>query len=292
MREDLQKLLEISVKLSIDAGRTILRIYEGDFSVQRKSDDSPLTLADINSHRIISEGLSISGIPLLSEEGKGIPYEMRKGWEYLWLVDPLDGTKEFINKNGEFTVNIALIHNSRPILGVIYAPAQRLLYYALKGKGAFKVLLHDEENITDIISHSIKLPLYEHNNHSSIRIIASRSHLSTETKQYINKLQDKYRDVSYLSAGSSLKFCLIAEGKADIYPRFGPTMEWDTAAGEIIVQEAGGEVFDAETGKPLKYNKESLNNLYFIVRGARFKKVDKENLNEKPQCYMASKAYK
>lgn len=266
----LRECLELSIKLSIEAGRAILRVYQGDFSIDRKSDDSPLTLADITSHKIISEGLSSTGIPLLSEEGKDIPYEIRRRWDFFWLIDPLDGTKEFIKRNGEFTVNISLIQGSRPVLGVIYAPVTGLLYFALKGKGAFKASINNS-NVEAAIAHSQRLPLNCRDKSSSLRIIASRSHLSAETEAYINELKGRYRDISFLSAGSSLKFCLIAEGKADIYPRFAPTMEWDTAAGEIIVEEAGGEVLDAETGQPLKYNKKNLNNPYFIAKGLNFK---------------------
>lgn len=266
----LRKLLELSIGLSIEAGREILRIYEGDFSIEKKSDSSPLTLADIKSHRIISDGLSSTGIPLLSEEGKDIPYEIRRRWDFFWLIDPLDGTKEFIKRNGEFTVNISLIQGSRPVLGVIYAPVTGLLYFALKGKGAFMASINNS-NVEAIIAHARRLPLNSRDKSSSLRIIASRSHLSAETGAYINKLKDRYRDISFISAGSSLKFCLVAEGKADIYPRFSPTMEWDTAAGQTIVEEAGGEVLDAETGQPLKYNKETLNNPYFVVKGASLK---------------------
>lgn len=261
----LRECLELSIKLSIDAGRAILRVYQGDFSIDRKSDDSPLTLADITSHKIISEGLSSTGIPLLSEEGKDIPYEVRKKWGFFWLIDPLDGTKEFIKRNGEFTVNISLIHHSKPVLGVIYAPVIGLLYYGLKGEGAFKSSINDPVSIKTIISESQRLPLYSGDMASSLRIVASRSHLSAETEAYINKLKGRYRDISFLSAGSSLKFCLIAEGKADIYPRFSPTMEWDTAAGQIIVEESGGDVLDVEKGKALDYNKGDLKNPHFIA---------------------------
>lgn len=261
----LRELLKLSIRLSLEAGKEILRIYEGENSVDKKSDDSPLTLADISSHRIISDGLSSTDIPLLSEEGKDISYEVRRNWQYFWLIDPLDGTKEFIKRNGEFTVNIALIHASRPVLGIIYAPVMRLLYYALKGEGAYKTLVGEDGNLDKIISGAQRLPLYSRDILSR-RIVASRSHMSAETEAYIIKLKDKFKEVSFLSAGSSLKFCLIAEGSADIYPRFGPTMEWDTAAGQIIVEEAGGTVLEVETGQPLVYNKRDLKNPYFIVR--------------------------
>lgn len=261
----LTEFLRLSIKLSLEAGREILRVYEEEFTVNRKSDDSPLTIADISSHEIISAGLAVTGIPVLSEEGKDIPYEIRSKWEYLWLVDPLDGTKEFLKRNGEFTVNIALIADKKPVLGVIHAPAKKVIYYAIKGSGAYRSLINNKSRI-ETIPESQRLPINIKDNLSTLRIVASRSHLSSETEAYIKGLKENYKDISFFSAGSSLKFCLIAEGKADIYPRFSPTMEWDTAAGQIIVEEAGGEVLDAGTGRPLVYNKENLINPYFVVR--------------------------
>jgi 3'(2'), 5'-bisphosphate nucleotidase len=276
-QEQFQNLLELSIKLSIDAGREILRIYEGEFTFNKKSDNSPITLADMNSHRIISEGLSATGIPILSEEGKDIPYRTRKAWNFFWLVDPLDGTKEFIKKNGEFTVNIALINRTRPVLGVIYAPATGLLYYTSLDRGAYKTTVECLDDIRGILSKAQRLPLPCMEDGQSLRIVASRSHMSPETEAYITRLKNKHREITYLSAGSSLKFCLIAEGKADLYPRLSPTMEWDTAAGQIIVEEAGGWVLDAMRLEPLLYNKADLRNPCFVA--GRMKSVQNNFLD-------------
>ena len=269
----MENFLELALRVSLEAGKEVLKIYNSDFSVDWKEDKSPLTLADKKSHQIIWEGLSITGIPLLSEEGRDIPYEERSGWDYLWLVDPLDGTKEFINRNGEFTINISLIHKSRPVLGVIYAPVKGLLYYALKDKGAYRVFVEEDDSIKGIFSKADKLPLNKRDGLTAVRVVASKSHTSPETQAYIDKLRGIYKDIFFNSAGSSLKFCLVAEGEADIYPRLGPTMEWDTAAGDIIVEEAGGRVIDIESGKPLMYNKKVLKNPYFVVIGRRIKSL-------------------
>jgi 3'(2'), 5'-bisphosphate nucleotidase len=256
------------------AGEAILEVYNSDFNVEQKVDKSPLTLADKRSHEIIFHHLNSFTshlIPILSEEGKEIPYEERKNWEHFWLVDPLDGTKEFIKRNGEFTVNIALILKSRPVLGVIYIPVKGLFYFGAEGLGAFKleksVLVRGKEGemkLNELVKGSYRLPL---NNHKSkFTVIGSRSHMTKETEEYINKLKEKHGEIEIISAGSSLKFCLIAEGKAEIYPRFAPTMEWDTAAGQVIVEQAGGDVLTAKEGEVLKYNKEELRNPWFIVR--------------------------
>jgi len=241
-------------KIAMEAGRAIMEVYETAFTVDYKEDRSPLTLADRRSNEIIAEGLSkISSYPILSEETKQAPYSERKNWKTFWLVDPLDGTKEFIKRNGEFTVNIALIENSEPVLGVIYVPATKQLYYAEKGKGSFH--------------QGTKLPCITRGKDEFV-IVASRSHLSPETEAYIEelKIQHPTPGISFLSSGSSLKFCLVAEGKADVYPRFAPTMEWDTGAGHIIASESGKQVLNWETKKPLIYNKENLLNPWFIVK--------------------------
>lgn len=272
-----------------EAGDAILEVYNSNFSVEKKEDNSPLTVADKRSHEIIAKHISqlasqqacITG-HILSEEGKDIPYEERKNWEYFWLIDPLDGTKEFIKKNGEFTVNIALIHNGKPVLGVIYAPVLKVFYFAAEGIGAYKLLnkndvisetkldIKNEESVEVLKRISQRLPLDERpttasNSFSTITIVASRSHLSKETEDYINSLRQKHREIELISVGSSLKFCLIAEGKADIYPRFAPTMEWDTAAGQAIIEELKGKVIDFGAGIPLKYNKENLVNPWFVA---------------------------
>lgn len=247
------------VALAKKAGEAIMVIYQKDFEIEFKADQSPLTEADKAAHKIIEAGLkdldktNNTAIPLMSEEGKNIPYEDRKDWEYYWLVDPVDGTKEFIKKNGEFTVNIALIHNGVPVLGVVYAPALDEMYWSKKGEGAFK-----DEN---------PLPLKTEQQRETYKIVASRSHMSDETKAYIEAIKtDKEKEL--VSIGSSLKICLVAEGEADIYPRLGPTMEWDTAAAHAIVLQAGMEMRVYENGKvanQLAYNKPNLLNPFFVT---------------------------
>ncbi|MGG3739454.1 3'(2'),5'-bisphosphate nucleotidase CysQ [Aeribacillus pallidus] len=265
----LHQLLQIAVQ----AGKEILTIYEKDFEVEWKEDQSPLTIADKKSHETISKGLATfyPEIPILSEEGgKSIPYETRKEWNYLWLVDPLDGTKEFIKKNGEFTVNIALIEEGLPVIGVIYAPVLDIAYFAKKGVGSFKleqVSTFSLTNNDELINKSVKLPLDIEKD--KVYVVASRSHLSPETEEYINQIKELHGDIDITSAGSSLKLCLVAEGKADVYPRFAPTMEWDTAAGQAIVEQAGGTVMTPE-GKEFTYNKEDLINSWFIVKNVQF----------------------
>ncbi len=250
----MKELLELAIKLSIEAGKEVLSIYREDFAISKKSDNSPLTIADITSHRILMHGLSKTGIPVLSEEGKDIPYEVRRNWPQFWLVDPLDGTKEFINRNGEFTINIALIEGRRPVLGVVYAPAKDILYYSLKREGAWKKQGSEVK----------RLILNREAQSNRIRVVASRSHHSKEVEDFILKLKEKYSEIEFYQAGSSLKFCLVAEGSADIYPRFTPTMEWDTAAGQAIVEEAGGAVL-ALDGSTFLYNKMELKNSGFIA---------------------------
>ncbi len=242
------------VEISKEAGRAILDIYHSDFAVEEKGDKTPLTEADRRSHDIIHGILKEKyPFPVLSEEGKDVLYSERKDWEYFWLVDPLDGTKEFIKKNGEFTVNISLIHEDRPIIGVIYVPAADILYHAAEGRGSYKIESGKEDS----------LPLKVQND--CLTVVGSRSHKTKENEEYLQALRGKYGDFTVISAGSSLKFCLIAEGRADIYPRAGHTMEWDTAAGQIIVEESGGSVLEIHSAKPLKYNKPILRNAYFIA---------------------------
>ncbi|MDD3598419.1 3'(2'),5'-bisphosphate nucleotidase CysQ [Sulfuricurvum sp.] len=236
------------------AGGVIMEIYTKDFLIEYKEDESPLTEADRKANDVIVDGLENLSVrlPILSEEGKTIPYEERSGWEYFWMVDPLDGTKEFIKKNDEFTVNIALIHKNSPVLGVVYAPALGEMYWAKQGKGAYK--------------DAQRLPLYcnEHPE-QSLRIVASKSHLSPETQEYIDALAQKTESIECVSRGSSLKLCMVAEGSADIYPRLAPTMEWDTAAADAIVRESGKTSCDYSCAQMLVYNKENLLNPWFIV---------------------------
>ncbi|MBA2406445.1 MAG: 3'(2'),5'-bisphosphate nucleotidase CysQ [Chitinophagales bacterium] len=255
---DIEEIIEIAV----DAGKEIMVVYDQDFTVELKGDNSPLTLADQKSNNIIVASLKelYPDIPVISEETKLIPYEDRKNWKMYWLVDPLDGTKEFIKKNGEFTVNIALMSHDRPILGVVYAPAQKLIWYGIKGEGSFKMN-----------GDGTKIPLKKGENWrhlQKVNVVASRSHLNDDTLEFVEDLKKEGREVEFVSSGSSLKFCLVAEGKADVYPRFGPTMEWDTAAGQAVIELAGGRVLNWETNKRLEYNKENLLNPYFIAEFA------------------------
>lgn len=261
---DLTKLL----KISLDAGKEILDVYAQDFDVETKADDSPLTIADQRAHHVIENGLkdSHADIPVLSEEGAEIPYEDRKDWDRFWLVDPLDGTKEFVKKNDEFTVNIALIDGNYPELGVIYAPVLDIFYYGKQGLGAFKLEQASEAVITseaDLVEKSVRLPKDKDSN--SVNVVASRSHMSDDTQAFIDQLKEKHSQVDVVSAGSSLKFCLVAEGKADYYPRYAPTMEWDTGAGQAIIEAAGGKVTRHEDNERFYYNRENLRNGWFLV---------------------------
>ena len=242
------------VTIAKEAGNAIMQVYNQDFEVEYKQDSSPLTLADKKANDIIEDGLNqlSASFPILSEEGREIPYEDRKHWEYFWLVDPLDGTKEFVKKNGEFTVNIALIYKDTPVLGVVYAPALDICYWAKQGKGAFK--------------DGKKLPFKIAGQRNTYKIVASRSHMSDETQVFIDNIKtDKEKEL--ISIGSSLKICLVAEGEADIYPRLGPTMEWDTGAAHAVVSESGRNLMKYKDGKYSKheYNKEELLNQWFVV---------------------------
>ncbi len=247
------------VDLAKQAGKAIMEVYHKDFDVEFKADQSPLTRADKAAHIVIERGLLAldqqngTKIPILSEEGVNIPYDIRKKWTYFWLVDPLDGTKEFVKKNGEFTVNIALIYKNRPVLGVVYAPALNITYWAKINEGAYK--------------DGYKLPLKTAKQREKFKIVASRSHLSDETKQFINAI-DSPKEKELVSIGSSLKICLVAEGEADIYPRLGPTMEWDTGAAHAIVNEAGMQLQKYKNGAYSEhlYNKENLLNGWFVVQ--------------------------
>ncbi|SEA77140.1 3'(2'), 5'-bisphosphate nucleotidase [Thalassobacillus cyri] len=253
------------IQAAIEAGKEIMKIYNTDFDVEYKEDESPLTIADKQSHEIIKMHLMDydPSIPILSEEGSHLPYEERKQWDQFWLVDPIDGTKEFIKKNGEFTVNIALIRNGKPVLGVIYAPALDDLYVADEEKGAYKIPAVLEAGNTDSMN-AIPLPLVD-KQEKTASVVASRSHMSEETQQFIESLKSNYESVATVSAGSSLKLCLVAEGKADYYPRYAPTMEWDTGAGQAIVELSGGKVEVANEDRPLRYNKENLRNPWFLA---------------------------
>ncbi len=260
-----QALLKIAIEAALQAAKKIVEIYQSDdFDVQLKSDDSPLTKADIASHNIIESLLKETQIPILSEEGKDIPFEVRKKWSQLWIVDPIDGTKEFIKRNGEFTINIALVENQRPTLGVIYAPILNDLYFSLDGMGAYKVKVDLENYFVDsLIENRIQLPIKRQED--TYTIVASRSHLSTETEDFIEEMKSKHGEIQMISKGSSLKLCMVAEGLADCYPRFAPTMEWDTAAGQAICSASGFKLIDWHSKSVLKYNRPNLRNDWFIV---------------------------
>ncbi len=258
------EILLAAIDAALVAGDAIADVYALDFTVDFKDDHSPLTTADIRAHQIISEKLA-QLYPILSEEGNTVPYTVRSGWARFWMVDPLDGTKEFIKKNGEFTINIALIENGIPVLGVVYAPILERLYFAAEGAGAFRC----EENLA-VRSDLHKLmasakSLGDDSLPSNYTIVASRSHLNAETQAFIHARRKQMGEVELISKGSSLKLCLVAEGSAHIYPRLAPTMEWDTAAADAIARAAGCRVYVPATGEPLVYNKENLLNPSFIV---------------------------
>lgn len=248
------ELIEPIVAIAHEAGDEILRVYATDFDVQAKDDDSPLTQADMASHRVIDAGLSrlTPDIPIISEES-GLPeFEERSQWPVYWLIDPLDGTKEFVNRNGEFTVNIALIEGNRPVLGVVHVPVHKKTYTGCEGVGA--AVREDGESRSIQVSAKTGSP---------VRVVGSRSHRGASLDAYLEKIGD----VEMLAMGSSLKFCVVAEGGADIYPRLGLTSEWDTAAAQAVVEQAGGAVLELD-GKPLSYNaKADILNPHFLVRG-------------------------
>jgi 3'(2'), 5'-bisphosphate nucleotidase len=239
-----------------NAGKAIMQVYEGEVAVSHKQDNSPLTQADLAAHHIIEDGLAslLPQLPVLSEESDGLPYGTRASWDSYWLVDPLDGTREFIKRNGEFTVNIALIEQHQPVLGVVYAPALDLLYFAVRGQGAWR-----QQGDQPPQQISVK-----HYDAAKVLVAGSRSHGGDRLTEFLTKLGD----YELISMGSSLKICLVAEGRADVYPRLGPTSEWDTAAAQCVLEEAGGKLVD-EQNRPFRYNtRESLLNPEFFATGA------------------------
>ncbi len=248
--------MEQAIAIALEAGRATLKVYARDFAVETKADASPLTEADMAAHRIISDGLArlAPTVPLLSEEGAQIPWETRRGWTRWWLIDPLDGTREFVKRNGEFTVNIALIEDGVPVLGIVHAPVDGYLVHARRGIGAF---LRDPATNRDIAIAS------QHPARRPLRVTASRSHLDERTARVLERIGDHERE----GVGSSLKFCRTAEGRADVYPRLGPTSEWDTAAGQCVLEAAGGCVIGLD-GEPFRYNRgPSLLNPDFFALG-------------------------
>ncbi|MEN8139054.1 MAG: 3'(2'),5'-bisphosphate nucleotidase CysQ [Bacteroidota bacterium] len=253
---------EIEHILSIcrDAGSAILEIYNSDdFNIEIKGDGSPLTRADKKSHEIIAEGLKNTDFPILSEEGKSIAFEERNKWNEFWMIDPIDGTKEFIKRNGDFTINIALIKNNNPVFGIVYVPVDNTVYLGDAEHGSYKFDINDEDwkNKKNTLPFKIE---------REYTVVASRSHLSVETEDFIEELKTDNPNLEIKSRGSSLKLCMVAEGLADIYPRFAPTMEWDTAAGHAVCSFAGKRVFEYNKTTELVYNKENLLNPWFIVK--------------------------
>jgi 3'(2'), 5'-bisphosphate nucleotidase len=254
-----------AINAGIQAGNAILEVYKKNFEVEYKADESPLTAADKAADLVIKNCLG-NHYPILSEEGKSIPFEERKSWDTFWMVDPLDGTKEFIKKNGEFTVNIALVKKGMPILGVVYLPVASLLYFGAEETGSYACKIENTNTPVDP-EHLIKtgFKLWDNNLPSVYTIVASRSHLSKETEDFINRCKSKYGEVDLISKGSSIKLCLVAERKAHVYPRIAPTMEWDTAAAHAVAKFAGCKVLNYDTREELGYNKENLLNPSFIV---------------------------
>ncbi|WP_339698206.1 3'(2'),5'-bisphosphate nucleotidase CysQ [uncultured Marixanthomonas sp.] len=257
-------LLNIAIQASVEAGKEIMKVYASDFKIETKEDESPLTIADKRANDIIISYLKQTDIPIISEENKQIDFSERKQWKQCWIVDPLDGTKEFIKRNGEFTVNVALINNGEPIMGVIYIPDSKTLYFAeIDSKKAFKAQLENHDTaLSEIYKNASEIAPIK--NKDKARIVGSRSHLNEETQKFIDTISEN-EEVEIVSKGSSLKFCLVAEGKADLYPRYAPTMEWDTAAGQAICKAVGITVNVLSTNKPLQYNKENLLNPWFLV---------------------------
>ncbi len=260
----MKKEFKQAILASIAGGNKILEVYKTDFSVEYKGDDSPLTLADQKANQVIVETLEPLDIPMISEENKNKTYEERKDWSQCWIIDPLDGTKEFVKKNGEFTVNIALIKNQKPIFGVIYVPVTKELFVGLvEDNKSYKLIWDDQKDFDDNFNDA---KLLNPTDADKMRVVGSRSHMNEDTQQFIDELKNKQnKPVEIVSKGSSLKFCLVAEGLADVYPRFAPTMEWDTAAGQAICEAVGLQVIDQNTQKPMVYNRENLLNNHFLV---------------------------
>lgn len=258
----LSEELELAIKAALKAGEAIMEIYNGeDFEVEFKGDDSPLTKADKAAHEIIVSYLANSSLPILSEEGADIPYAERKNWNRFWMVDPIDGTKEFIKRNGEFTVNIALIENQKPILGVVFAPALKVLYFAEQGLGSYKM-----ESISSIedTHKSERIDLSKSTYPEIYTLVVSKSHMNEHTQQFVDLKKQEFGEIATVSFGSSLKICKVAEGSAHCYPRFGPTMEWDTAAAHAIASSGRCYMVQSDESQ-VNYNKPNLLNPHFIL---------------------------
>lgn len=275
MTEELLANFFVPVTLAAyDAGLAIMEFYDGELEIELKADQSPLTAADRAAHDLIQQRLQqLWSFPVLSEESSDLSWERRQDWQTFWLVDPLDGTKEFIRRNGEFTVNIALIHDGAPVLGVVYCPAKQVFYMGGDGHQARKFSFgddfHDRDSLAEALLHADGDTLLPGPRPpGALRVIASRSHNSQETEDFIVALEEVYGLAERVASGSSLKMCLVAEGVADVYPRLAPTMEWDTAAGQAVVEAAGAQVIDFHTQQPLRYHKPNLTNPFFVTYAA------------------------
>ncbi|WP_430815351.1 3'(2'),5'-bisphosphate nucleotidase CysQ [Carboxylicivirga sp. RSCT41] len=271
----MERLTALAIEAALKAGKEIMTVFNSDdFGVRLKSDDSPLTEADLKSHQIIESFLKPTNIPVLSEEGEELSYEVRKDWTRLWIVDPLDGTKEFVKRSGEFTVNIALIENQKPVMGVVFAPYLGSLYWGDEN-GAFKSdLQSDWVQLSSSLIEELEVQSLPLSSPDVMTVVASVSHFSKETESFVNALKEIEGEVNLVSRGSSLKMCLVAEGSAHIYPRLGPTMEWDTAAGQAVIEAAGGQLFDWRTKESMLYNREDLLNGWFLATGKGVKTDD------------------
>ncbi|MGD8337698.1 MAG: 3'(2'),5'-bisphosphate nucleotidase CysQ [Desulfobacterales bacterium] len=269
-----------AIEAALKAGQVILEVYHSEFAVEHKADNSPLTRADQKSHELLIAALKGFDIPILSEEGREMPYKDRKTWERLWIIDPLDGTKEFIKRNDEFTVNIALVEYGLPKIGVVYVPVKDRLYFAAGNLGAFRIdnplgsdgsnsfggSDHDpDKTLRRLLKNATRLPAGNRSKKPFI-IVGSRSHANPDLKKLVEEKRREHGEVELITAGSSLKICMVAEGLADMYPRLGPTCEWDTAAGQAVAEMAGAKLLDYKTGEPLKYNRPDLLNPWFVVR--------------------------
>ena len=259
--------IRVALEACLEAGRAILDIYSHeDVGGEFKDDKSPLTQADRAAHDILMRHLEATGIPVLSEEGKHLPFETRQNWEALWIVDPVDGTKEFIKRNGEFTVNVALVRHGEVECGVVLAPVLGHAYVGQVDEGAWKleVSMSADESADDVWHKRKELPL-KGSEDRPFTVVASRSHMSPETEVFVEEARAQHGHIELISKGSSLKLCMVAEGAADAYPRFAPTMEWDTAAGQAVCEAAGCQVIDQRTGETMRYNREDLLNAWFLV---------------------------
>jgi 3'(2'), 5'-bisphosphate nucleotidase len=255
-----------AIAAALAAGRTILRIYEEDFQVENKADNSPVTLADLEAQKVIFPFLNASRLPVISEEAELPAFEVRKSWERFWLVDPLDGTKEFIHRNGEFTVNIALIRHGKPEMGIVLSPATDELYAGWVGQGIWHVTSasrHEFLKMEDLAGFRLPIDVPVARPYT---VAVSRSHSDADTESYLLRLRKEKGTLQVLPAGSSMKFCLVAAGKADEYPRFGPTREWDTAAGHAVMLAAGKDVLHMTAGTTLSYNQHDLRHGAFLAR--------------------------